>query len=592
MLIFPHMILRGKKKDVTDSSVSSTNTADLVSASVASPEMAEPKQPAITWQSILEEEKYLPAEAIAKIEAEAKAMHANPLDTLFASGLMTKDVFGQAIAEHYGVPYADLNTHPPTKELVNRIPEEVARKYRRVVFKETDTQVIIATDHPQVSLTSQFVSHFDGKKVDLVYALPEDITQSFASYRKALDTRFAKIVSEKGKVAPELMNEIMSDALDFRASDIHFEPHEKEVLIRFRIDGLLQEAGRLGKDIYENVLNRVKVQAHLRTDEHFASQDGAIRFTLGTQTVDIRVSILPLIDGEKIVLRLLSQYMRRFQLSDVGLNERHQQMLTASAQKPFGMILVVGPTGSGKTTSLYAVVKYLNRPDVNISTIEDPVEYKISGVNHVQVNPQTNLTFAKGLRSIVRQDPDIILVGEIRDQETAEISVNAALTGHMLLSTFHANDAASAVPRLLDMGIEPFLLSSTLELIMAQRLARRICDACRFSQEVSKEMLAQQFPGMERFLTGNTITLYKGKGCSSCAQSGFKGRVGVFEFIQVSPELRDLVMHRPSAKDITACAKAGGARSMFYDGWQKVQNGVISLDELLRVVALPEGTDL
>ena len=541
-----------------------------------------------TWQEILIAEDYLTADAIARAEAEAKATGGDALDALFSLGVITKDLFGQAIAEHYGVPYADIGAHPPSKEEVLRIPEEFARRDRRVIFRDTATEILIATDHPDAEMTEDFTSHFPGKAVRLAYALPEDIDASFAHYRKALDTRFARIVAEKGKVAPEVVDEIMLDAVTFRASDVHFEPREKDVLIRFRVDGLLEEAGRLSKELYENVLNRIKVQAHLRTDEHFAAQDGAIRYHLGKQVVDVRVSIVPLVDGEKIVMRLLSEYMRGFRLSDLGLSPAFQRQLIASAQKPFGMILVIGPTGSGKTTSLYAAVKLLNRPDVNISTIEDPVEYKITGVNHIQVNLQTQLTFSKGLRSIVRQDPDIILVGEIRDRETAEIAVNAALTGHMLLSTFHANDAAAAIPRLMDMGVEPFLLSSTIELIVAQRLARKICEACRHSVQVPKAELAEKFPAAAPYFKDAVITLYKGKGCSVCAMSGYRGRIGLFEFIQATPELRDLVMRRPSAKDVMASAVASGTRPMFLDGIDKVLNGVISLDELMRVVATPE----
>jgi len=549
-----------------------------------------PAAPRKTWQEILIEESYITPEAVAKVEAEAKATSSDPLDALFSSGVITKDLFGQAIAEHYGVPYADLNTHPPTKESVLRIPEEFARRDRRVIFRDAATEIMIATDRPQVELTEDFKSHFPGKTVKLAYALPEDLERAFASYRKTLDTRFAKIVSEKGKVAPEVVDEIMLDAVTFRASDVHFEPREKDVLIRFRVDGLLEEAGRLSKELYENVLNRVKVQAHLRTDEHFAAQDGAIRYHLDRQVVDVRVSIVPLVDGEKIVMRLLSEYMRGYQLTDLGLAPALQRQLTASAEKPFGMILVIGPTGSGKTTTLYAAVKFLNRPDVNISTIEDPVEYKIMGVNHIQVNTQTNLTFSKGLRSIVRQDPDIILVGEIRDQETAEIAVNAALTGHLLLSTFHANDAAAAIPRLMDMGVEPFLLSSTIELIVAQRLARKICETCRYGMQLTQAHLAESYESVAKYFPGSTVTLYRGKGCSACANTGYKGRIGLFEFIQATQELRDLVMRRPSAKDVMSCAVASGTRPMFLDGVDKVLNGVTTIDELLRVVAPPDAS--
>lgn len=542
----------------------------------------------LTWQEILVTENYLSSGSIARIESEANAVHADPLDVMFSLGLITKDLFGQAIAEHYGVPYADLNSHPPTKEDVLKIPEGLARKERRIFFGENKGVVTIATDRPNQLPSNEFRTVFSGKKLQPAYSLPEDIERMFSKYQKTLDTRFAKIIAEKGKVAPEVIDEIMADAITFRASDIHFEPQEKDTLIRFRIDGILREAGRLSKDLYANVLNRLKVQAHLRTDEHFSAQDGAIRYSVKNQTIDVRVSIVPILDGEKIVLRLLSEYMRRFQLSDLGLSQAYQQQLLEAAEKPFGMILVVGPTGSGKTTTLYAAVKSMNHTDVNIATIEDPVEYKISGINHIQVNTQTNLTFAKGLRSIVRQDPDVILVGEIRDQETAEISVNAALTGHLLLSTFHANDAAAAIPRLLDMGAEPFLLSSTIELIIAQRLARKICQSCRYSAEMPYEEFLVRFPGLAEYFSSTSVTLYQGKGCPACSMTGYSGRIGLFELIHATPELRDLIMHKPSAGDVLASAQASGTRAMFLDGLDKVMNGVTSLDELLRVVAPPE----
>lgn len=388
-------------------------------------------------------------------------------------------------------------------------------------------------------------------------------------------------------MAPEIIEEILTDAVSFRTSDIHFEPQEKEVIVRFRIDGVLHEAGRIPKEYYENIVNRLKVQARLRIDEHYAAQDGAIRFVRDGHLIDARLSLIPTLDGEKIVLRLLADYMRSFALSDLGLLGDGQKLLEVSAKKPFGMILVTGPTGSGKTTTLYAVLRTLNNPEVNITTIEDPVEFKIPGINQIQVNQQTNLTFAKGLRSIVRQDPDIILVGEVRDQETAEIAVNAALTGHLLLSTFHANDASTAIPRLIDMGIEPFLLSSTLELIIAQRLVRRICESCRYSISVKTISLEKILPKAKKYFSKESITLYKGKGCPKCSGTGYKGRIGIFEFINMNPELQELILKNPSSQQIWEVSEKNGAISLFEDGLEKVKNGLTTLDELLRVANPP-----
>jgi type II secretory ATPase GspE/PulE/Tfp pilus assembly ATPase PilB-like protein len=351
----------------------------------------------------------------------------------------------------------------------------------------------------------------------------------------------------------------------------------------------MQEAGRIPKDYYGNILNRIKVQAQLPIDEHFSAQDGAARQIREKYTVDMRISILPTLNGEKVVIRLLSQYVRSFSFNDLGLSQHDQELLMKAINKPFGMILVTGPTGSGKTTSLYALLKLLNSPDVNITTIEDPVEYKMPGINQIQVNSQTNLTFAKGLRSIVRQDPDIILVGEIRDQETAETAVNAALTGHLLLSTFHANDAATAVPRLLDMDIEPFLLSSTLEVLIAQRLVRKICDQCRFSTSLSKEEVKKTIPAdVQKYFTGKHIVLYQGKGCASCGNTGFRGRTAIYEFIEVTPEIQELILQNPSTAQIWKIARKQGSVTLFEDGIEKVKNGITTLEELLRMAEPPK----
>ena len=317
-----------------------------------------------------------------------------------------------------------------------------------------------------------------------------------------------------------------------------------------------------------------------------AAQDGSIHFVKNERIIDFRVSIIPIIEGEKIVMRLLSEYVKAFALADLGLNALHQKLIKEASQKPFGMILVTGPTGAGKTTTLYAVLKILNHIDINITTIEDPIEYRIAGLNQIQVNLQTNLTFAKGLRSIVRQDPDVILVGEIRDNETAEIAVNAALTGHLLLSTFHANDAATAIPRLLDMGIEPFLLASTMEVLIAQRLVRKVCQSCRHSYFVSLNELSKFFPSAKEYFS-KTNTLYKGKGCHVCNQTGYKGRIAIFEFISITPKMKELILTNPSTKRIWELATKEGAQTLFEDGLIKVKQGETTIEELLRVAAPP-----
>jgi type IV pilus assembly protein PilB len=531
---------------------------------------------------------YVSAEDVAKAETSAKQLGGGILDFFFSRGILTKDLVGQALAESFGVPYADLNSNLPPKEQVLIIPEEIAKELRVVLFAGDKKNPVIATDNPeQKGLTAALRKVFPRGKINISFSLPEDIDTVFVSYQKSLETRFSKILEEKKRVAPELLDEIFDDAITYNASDIHFEPRKIEAVVRFRVDGVLQEAGRIPKDVYENIINRIKVQSHLRIDEHFAAQDGSIHYEKDGHAIDMRTSIVPTVDGEKIVLRVLAAYLSGFTLADLGLSDSDQKIFNAGAAKPFGMILVTGPTGSGKTTTLYSLLKMLNNPEDNITTIEDPVEYRMPGVNQIQVNLRTDLTFAKGLRSIVRQDPDIILVGEIRDPETAEIAVNAALTGHLLLSTFHANDAATAIPRLLDMDIEPFLLASTLELVVAQRLARRICEHCRYGITDTKKELTRLNGAVSTYFPEKNLTLYKGKGCDLCNQTGYKGRVAVFELIQMTQDLQDVILRHPSAKEIWAVARSHGARSMFEDGVEKVKNGVTTLEELLRVAIPP-----
>ncbi len=541
-------------------------------------------------KEILLKGNYVSSEDIKNAESWAKANKSAVQEYLLTQGIITKDILGQAMAEFYNVRYADLNTNVPSREQVLKIPEDMAAMYRVVLFSENDTEITITTDNPLrlKPLLSQLQIRFPNKKISFAYSVSEDIDACFIHYRKPLSTRFSEIVASQTRVAPEIIDEIVSDALIFKASDIHFEPQEKEVVVRFRVDGVLHEAGRVPREIYENILNRIKVQAHMRIDEHFAAQDGAIRFPRESGFIDMRISVIPILDGETIVVRLLAEYVKGFTFADLGVSQNDQEVFLKAAKKPFGMILVTGPTGSGKSTTLYALIKMLNQTNVNITTIEDPVEYKVVGVNQIQVNTQTNLTFAKGLRSIVRQDPDVILVGEIRDLETAEIAVNAALTGHLLFSTFHANDAATAIPRLLDMGVEPFMMASSLELIIAQRLVRKICDQCRVSFSPKQEELEKLLPNPKRFFPKTIPTLYKGKGCTSCSNTGFKGRTAIFEFIQIVGETQNLILKHPSTQEIQDVAKKGGSHSLFEDGLEKVKNGITTLEELLRVALAPK----
>jgi type IV pilus assembly protein PilB len=532
---------------------------------------------------ILVKEEYISKKDLKDAIEKSEKSNLTPLNYLINNNLLSIDLIGQAMAEYFGVSYADLNTSPPTAEQVSRIPEEIAKKFNAVIFKEDKREVVVATDDPKnPELAENLKTIFSGKKVALVYGMTVDIKNTFANYKTKLSTRFSEIIKAEGKVAPELTLEIISDALDLNASDIHFEPKSNETIIRFRIDGILHEVGKISKEYYENIINFLKISASLRIDEHRSTQDGAIRFNTKTDSADARLSIVPVVDGEKVVLRILSRHISDLSMENIGFSEDDQKIFENAIRKPFGMIIISGPTGSGKTTTLYSLISKISNPEINITTIEDPVEYIMDSANQIQVNNEAGVTFAKGLRSIVRQDPDVILVGEIRDRETAEISVNAALTGHLLFSTFHANNAATTFLRLGDMGIEKFLLASTIEMVAAQRLLRRICEKCRSSRAVDESYLSK-FPSKFRSYLKNIPTVYFGKGCPVCNGTGYKGRIAAFEIIQVTPEIQDLILKNATAGEIWELAKKQGAKSLFEDACEKAKLGTTSFEEVFRV---------
>jgi type IV pilus assembly protein PilB len=434
------------------------------------------------------------------------------------------------------------------------------------------------TKKKQTKVKKQEVVEKEVKTVDSELAQTiQKILDKAKQVSKAEDVPIIKIVEE-----------ILTSGYMHKASDIHIEPYEEDTLIRFRVDGILHDMVTIPKSLHNLIVTRIKILSRLRTDEHRAAQDGKLRFKVEDTKVDARVSIVPIVYGEKAVLRLLSERSRQHDLENLGFEQKEFERIMSSIIKPWGMILATGPTGSGKTTTLYGVLKKLNRREVNISTIEDPVEYDIEGVNQIQVNSKTNLTFAAGLRSIVRQDPDIVMVGEIRDEETARIAINSAMTGHLVLSTLHTNDAPTTLPRLLDMGIQPFLVSSTINLIIAQRLVRKICGKCRvktkldkesyalLSKQVSKNLLAKY--GLSRV----GATIYKGKGCVEC-QTGYSGRIGIFEILEMTDGIKTLVMQKANAEIIKQKAVEQGMVTMIDRGLQKVIAGQTTIEEILRV---------
>ncbi len=512
--------------------------------------------------------------------------------------ILTDEVLGATMARALGIPFVALSKLSIPETIFHIVPESVARKQNVIPFDRTADGVKIATTNPKNTEFFALLAQKTGEKIIPHMATAHDIQNAYHIYRKDLQKAYAMLVQEEGvdgqmfDVEPpvaRIVDMIIEYASQDKVSDIHIEPQEKSALIRYRIDGILHDVLTISKAVHDRIVTRLKVLSKLRTDEHMAPQDGKIRMKVDDGDLDLRVSILPMTEGEKVVMRLLSSHMSQISLADLGISQPDLEKLERAYSKSFGMILATGPTGSGKTSTIYSILKMLNTREKNITTIEDPVEYRIRGVNQIQVNTKANLTFASGLRSILRQDPNIVFVGEIRDNETASIAVNAALTGHLVLSTLHTNDSATALPRLIDMSIEPFLVASTVNVIIAQRLVRRICESCRISYLISGDDLAKRLPletiNKHYVLSGpnREVRFYKGQGCKICHFTGYKGRIGVYEVLEVTPSIRKLIIEKQDSDQILQMAFSEGMTTMLDDGLDKIARGMTSLEEVLRV---------
>ena len=534
--------------------------------------------------------------AMAKAEVYAVSSKSLSLvSALIESGLINEDQVSSLVASYYKVPYIKLSNVTIPEEVAQIIPGRVAKRQKAIAFARGTDGIKVALNDPSNQTILNLIAKKTGERVIPYYASESDIEGTIQLYKKALQKTIDELLKEYVKQATlyqgdlpiiKVVDVLINAAYQDRASDIHIEPEEKSSLIRFRIDGVLQDVLRVPREVHERIISRIKVLSNLRTDEHLSAQDGKMVEKLDEENLDIRVSILPVTEGEKAVLRLLSGHTRDYTLSDLGMNASDLQKVTNAYNKSYGMILSTGPTGSGKTTSIYAILKILNTREKNIMTIEDPVEYKIAGANQVQVNAKTNLTFANGLRSILRQDPNVIFVGEIRDNETAGIAVNAALTGHLVLSTLHTNDAATAIPRLTDMKVEPFLVASTVNIIIAQRLVRQNCDSCKAEEKIPVAEIAKHFPidlVRKYFGDGSDVVVRKGKGCKICRQTGYVGRVGLFEVLEVTKNIRRLITEKSDSDIISQAAKEEGMKSMLEDGLEKVSQGITTIEEVIRV---------
>jgi len=539
----------------------------------------------------------------AKVEAQTKG---TPVYYLLLEKQFVRDEqIAKVLAQFYGVPISSMDKVVIKEEVLKILPEVIARAKLAIVFAEDKDGLKIAMANPKDLELIEFIRKKTGENIAVYYATPKQIDETLRVYRKDIKGAVQKLLESAEKEAKKLSRKtevpiirivdlLLSYGDQNRASDVHIEPKEEGSLVRFRIDGILHDVVVLPRDIHEEIVTRIKVLAGLRTDEHFAAQDGKLSFRTGVdlpkerqERMDVRVSIIPTTHGEKVVMRLLSARVRQFSLEDMGFAPEDLAKVKAAYEKPYGMIIASGPTGSGKTTTMYAVLKILNKRDINITTIEDPVEYDMEGVNQIQVNSKAGLTFATGLRSIVRQDPDIILVGEIRDSETANIAVNSAMTGHLVLSTMHANDAATTLIRLLDMGVEPFLVSSSVNVVIAQRLLRILCPECKKEEKIAASELRKHFPSeliLKYLGKGPEIVIRTSQGCPVCQHTGYADRIGIHEVLLVDDDIRQAIIDRKDTETIQNMAIAKGTTTMIEDGLRKVASGVTSVEEVLRVV--------
>lgn len=545
----------------------------------------------------LKEQNTIPAEKLGEVYKEASEN-----DVSFSKMLVERDLisdlnFTKAVAGLVHVPFVDLSGVEIDEETLRIIPEVYAKSQQVVAFKRDANGLHVALLDPLNKTAPEFIAKKSGMPVVVYMTTKTALDDVLVMYSKNVGQAFDEIIQQnvqqaKGSHSEPPVVKIVDTIIDYayqnKASDVHIEPTDESSVVRFRIDGLLHDIVRLPVAIHPQIATRVKIMAKLRTDEHQAAQDGKLRVKNASEELDIRVSIVPVTKGEKVVMRLLSERSRQFSLQELGFGEVELKKIVDAYHKPHGMILATGPTGSGKTTTLYAIIKLLNRRDINIVTIEDPVEYEIEGISQIQVNPNTNLTFADGLRSVVRQDPDVILVGEIRDGETAKVSINAAMTGHLVFSSLHTNNAATTIPRLLDLGVEPYLVASSVSVIVAQRLVRKVCAKCRIEYEInlgqpgsedennSRTLLKKHLPGV------STIKLYKGKGCSLCHNTGYIGRIGIFEVLVVDEDIRQAIMDSKDAEQIESFARKNGMTTIVENGIQKVREGMTTMEEILR----------
>ncbi|HBI34273.1 MAG TPA: hypothetical protein DEA43_02055 [Candidatus Moranbacteria bacterium] len=541
-------------------------------------------------------------------------------DLLVEKKLMNEIELQKLYSYILGIPFVNLEKETITTDILQIIPEPIAKKYGIIAFEKNGNDLKVAMKNPEDLQTIDFIRKKTGLKIIPCLTNEESIKAILKQYEKSLKAEFGDIINKNAddvtvgndaesleKIAQDLpiikiVDTLLKHAILQSASDIHIEPGEKEVRVRYRIDGVLHDAMTLPRQVLEGLVARIKVLSNLKLDEHRLPQDGRFKIEKEGYKISFRVSMLPVFEGEKIVMRLLDETSKGLTLEKMGLSGNALEVVHKHIKRPNGMVLVTGPTGSGKTTTLYTIMDILNTTEVNISTVEDPVEYRMTRVNQTQTNAKIGMTFAAALRSLLRQDPDIIMVGEIRDGETMQIAVEAAMTGHLVLSTLHTNSAAGTLPRLLDMGAEAFLVASTVNVVIGQRLVRKLCNECKtpytldekevktlganFDMAAILEML-KKTPELGEIVnaksTWKNLNFYHAKGCEQCNNEGYHGRLGIYEVLEMDETIGKLITSNASSDDIEKKARENGMRTMGEDGFIKAIQGITSIEEVMRV---------
>ncbi|WP_084130451.1 GspE/PulE family protein [Demequina sp. NBRC 110055] len=549
--------------------------------------------------AILMEDGVLTEDQLMDAIDEQRSRGASLGRTLVEMGMISEGQLVRALANQVGMEFVELGDFPVDRAAVALVPDTVCRRHAALPIQIDGDILKIAMSNPGNVVAVDDIRTITRMQILPVVASHDDVLNAIDRYCRS-DAELSELqgaINEEADAADlsdmstaveddapivRFVNLLITQAIQDRASDIHIEPQERDVRVRYRIDGVLHEMQNAPKAIQGGVISRIKIMADIDIAERRKPQDGRLSVSHNGKKVDLRVATLPTVWGEKVVMRILDNSTATLELEDLGIRQKNYEAYSKNFTKPYGMILVTGPTGSGKSTTLYATLNQIARPEINVITVEDPVEYRIPGINQVQVNPKAGLTFASALRSILRADPDVVLLGEVRDGETAQIAIEAALTGHLVLSTLHTNDAPSALTRLIEMDIEPFLVGSAVDCVVAQRLARRLCSHCAVQYQIESEA---EIPVNVGWVPGTPLpTVLRPEGCQRCSGTGYRGRVALHEVMSINEEIERLAVARASSAEIARAAHENGMETLLMDGWAKVLDGTTSVEELLRVV--------